>query len=139
MSKLPVPPQVAPIAYIAWRDGKPCYEGDDAVCEDAVWPVDFDDDRTSMPVYLHPAPYPTEGVITINGKRYAVELFGTNGFMSAPGTILRIEEGPDDVVTCTTLQPAAVPAPLPPHECKTEAEKVAYCAGWWKALEANRK
>lgn len=40
-----------PVAYLAWRDGKPCYEGDDAVCEDAVWPVDWDDDRESMPVY----------------------------------------------------------------------------------------
>ena len=40
-----------PVAYLAWRDGKPCYEGEDAVCEDAVWPVDGDDDRTSMPVY----------------------------------------------------------------------------------------
>ena len=39
-----------PVAYLAWRDGKPCYEGDDAVCEDAVWPVDGDDDRASMPV-----------------------------------------------------------------------------------------
>ena len=44
-----------PIAYLAWRDDKPCYEGDDAVCEDAVWPVDSDDDRQSMPVYLNPA------------------------------------------------------------------------------------
>jgi hypothetical protein len=28
--------------------------------------------------------------------------------------------------------------PVPPHECKTDAEKLAYAAGWWKALEANR-
>lgn len=41
-----------PIAYLAWRDGKPCWDGDDCVCQDAVYPVDFDDDRTSMPVYL---------------------------------------------------------------------------------------
>lgn len=45
-----------PIAYLAWRDGEPCYEGDDAVCEDPVWPVDSDDDRESMPVYLAPQP-----------------------------------------------------------------------------------
>ena len=45
-----------PVAYIAWKDGKPCYEGDDAICEDAVWPVDSDDDRTSMPVYTAPQP-----------------------------------------------------------------------------------
>ena len=29
--------------------------------------------------------------------------------------------------------------PKLPHECATEAEKVAYCAGWWAALEANGK
>jgi len=28
----------------------------------------------------------------------------------------------------------AQPAP-PPTECKTEAEKIAYSFGWWKALE----
>ena len=43
--------QGKPVAYLAWRDGKPCYAGDDAVCEDAVWPLDADDDRESMPVY----------------------------------------------------------------------------------------
>lgn len=41
-----------PTAYLAWRDNKPCWEGDDCVCEDAVYPVDGDDDRTSMPLYL---------------------------------------------------------------------------------------
>lgn len=45
-----------PVAYLAWKDGKPCYEGDDGVCEEAVWPVDDEDDRISMPVYTHPAP-----------------------------------------------------------------------------------
>ena len=45
-----------PVAYLAWRDGKPCWEGDDRVCQDAVYPVDHDDDRTSMPVYLSPQP-----------------------------------------------------------------------------------
>ena len=43
-----------PVAYLAWRDGKPCWD-EDCVCQDAVYPVDSDDDRTSMPVYLHPA------------------------------------------------------------------------------------
>ncbi len=47
-----------PVAYLAWRDGKPCWEGDDCVCADAVYPVDHDDDRTSMPVYLAPPPQP---------------------------------------------------------------------------------
>ena len=30
-------------------------------------------------------------------------------------------------------------APETPPEVKTEAEKVAYCAGWWAALETVRK
>lgn len=29
--------------------------------------------------------------------------------------------------------------PFPPPEAQTEAEKIAYCAGWWDALEAERK
>ena len=45
-----------PVAYIAWKNDKPCYEGDDAICEDAVWPVDSDDYRTSMPVFTAPQP-----------------------------------------------------------------------------------
>jgi hypothetical protein len=31
----------------------------------------------------------------------------------------------------------ALTQPVPPHECKTYEEKLAYAAGWWKALEAN--
>jgi hypothetical protein len=53
----PAVPQ-EPVAYLAWRDGKPCWEGDDCVCADAVYPVDHDDDRTSMPVYLAPQQRP---------------------------------------------------------------------------------
>jgi hypothetical protein len=58
--RLPDTGETMPVAYLAWRDGKPCYEGDDAVCEDAVWPVDFDDDRTSMPVYTSPPDHTAE-------------------------------------------------------------------------------
>lgn len=28
--------------------------------------------------------------------------------------------------------------PLPPPEAQTEAEKIAYCAGWWDGLRAER-
>ena len=45
---------VEPVAYLAWRDGQPCWD-EDCVCQDAVYPVDSDDDRTSMPVFTHPA------------------------------------------------------------------------------------
>lgn len=30
-----------------------------------------------------------------------------------------------------------VACPPPPHECKTDAEKIAYAFGWFKALELN--
>lgn len=43
-----------PVAYLAWREGQPSWD-EDCVCQDPVYPVDEDDDRTSMPVYLHPA------------------------------------------------------------------------------------
>ena len=52
--KPPLGKKPEPVAYFAWRDGKPCWD-EDFVCQDAVYPVDSDDDRTSMPVYLHPA------------------------------------------------------------------------------------
>lgn len=46
--------EVKPVGYLAWRDGKPSWD-DDCVCEDAVYPVDEYDDRTSMPIYTNPA------------------------------------------------------------------------------------
>ena len=46
---------------------------------------------------------------------------------------------------CAPTDEGAIPlyerpkqSPTPP-EAQTEAEKVAYCAGWWAALEAERK
>ena len=33
---------------------------------------------------------------------------------------------------------AALAEPTPPQEAQTEAEKIAYCAGWWDALAAKR-
>lgn len=29
--------------------------------------------------------------------------------------------------------------PLPPHECKTDAEKIAYAFGWNKCMELHRR
>lgn len=40
-----------PIGYLAWLGGKPCWDGDDCVCEDAVYPIDADDDRESKAIY----------------------------------------------------------------------------------------
>ena len=33
---------------------------------------------------------------------------------------------------------AALAEPLLPPEAQTEAEKIAYCAGWWAAMQAKR-
>lgn len=65
-SKLAEKDDGEPVAYLAWRDGQPCWD-EDCVCQDAVYPVDSDDDRTSMPVYLHPAPKPVSD-FDIRGK-----------------------------------------------------------------------
>ena len=54
---------------------------------------------------------------------------------------------PDQMPDGTTLYAAAPiikpeikeDKPVPPPEAQTEAEKIAYCAGWWAALEAERK
>lgn len=53
-------------------------------------------------------------VLTIHGKQYAAPLFGLNGFLAAPGTVLRIEEGLDGVVTFSKVvaAPAALPADI---------------------------
>jgi hypothetical protein len=44
-------------------------------------------------------------VLTIHGKRYSAAMFGEDGFLAPPGALLRIERGPTDVVTVTTVQP----------------------------------
>jgi hypothetical protein len=36
------------------------------------------------------------------------------------------------------LYPSPQP-PTPPHECKTDDEKRAFCFGWWKALETVQR
>lgn len=33
---------------------------------------------------------------------------------------------------------AALAEPTPPPEAQTETEKIAYCAGWWAAMEKIR-
>jgi len=57
-----------PVAYVAWRDGKLCWDSDDCVCEDAVYPVDWDDDRTSMPVYLAAGVKADETITRLQGE-----------------------------------------------------------------------
>lgn len=40
-----------PVGYLAWENDKPNWDGDDCVCEDAVYPVDYDDTRESKAIY----------------------------------------------------------------------------------------
>jgi hypothetical protein len=35
-------------------------------------------------------------------------------------------------------EPCGKCKPVPPPEAQTEAEKIAYCAGWWAAMEQKR-
>jgi hypothetical protein len=48
------------------------------------------------------------------------------------------EEAVATETTITALR-AALEQPEPPWEAQTEAEKLAYCAGWWAAMEAKAK
>ena len=43
-------------------------------------------------------------VVTIRGRRYSAALFDERGFGSPPGTLLRIVEGPADVVTLERVE-----------------------------------
>jgi len=44
----------------------------------------------------------------------------------------------DDLNAITSLK-VALDQPKPPPEAQTEAEKIAYCAGWWAAVEQKRE
>ena len=39
-----------PVGYLAWRNDAPSWD-EDCICNDAVYPSWYDDDRTSMPIY----------------------------------------------------------------------------------------
>ena len=52
-------------------------------------------------------------VLTIHGARYSVAMFGEAGFLSPPGSLLRVEVGPKDVVTLSTVEPAPPAVAVP--------------------------
>ena len=54
------------------------------------------------------------------------------------GTGVSEEEILDKIANAITALRAALAEPVPPAEAQTESEKVAYCAGWWAALETVR-
>jgi hypothetical protein len=55
---------------------------------------------------------PISDVLTIHGKRYSAAMFGEDGFLAPPGTVLRVEQGQPDCVTVTTVRDTA-PQPQP--------------------------
>lgn len=81
-----------------------------AMCEPALeWrkPKDY---LSAEPLYAAPQPAmpgwikydPSNDVLTIHGRRYSGAMFDERGFLALAGTLLRIEEGPGEVVTLTT-------------------------------------
>jgi len=44
-----------------------------------------------------------------------------------------------DAEEAVTALKTALEQPEPPPEAQTEAEKIAYCAGWWTAMEQKRE
>jgi hypothetical protein len=53
------------------------------------------------------------------------------------GFVLADYEGPME--QAINALKAALEQPEPPPEAQTEAEKIAYCAGWWAAMAAKAK
>lgn len=70
-----------------------------------VWKAaaEFFQAQQPMPAWMQYQP--VTDVLTIHGKKYAASLFGKSGFLGNAGDILRIEQGSDDVVTVTKIQP----------------------------------
>ncbi|HEY9143286.1 MAG TPA: hypothetical protein VIM90_04555 [Arenimonas sp.] len=56
----------------------------------------------NFPDWLHYDPL--TDVLTIHGKRYDARIFGEARLLGPPGTVLRVEEGPGDVVTLTNAK-----------------------------------
>lgn len=76
---------------------------------------------------------PATDVLTIHGKRYSAGMFGEEGFLAPPGTLLRVEAGAPDVVTLTKLWQPSPPICLTcddigfcikPSECAKEIERM---------------
>ena len=69
-------------------------------------------------------------------KRYV-----TANYPNARGDNLteRVIDALDTMDIALGMHEVAQPSqPMPPHECKTEAEKLAFSFGWFKALESQR-
>lgn len=89
------PEQPAYQAVKTVHDGKPVYVAEQPAQE-----------QKPVPDWISYNKYTDE--LTISGRRYSAALFDERGFGSPPGTLLRIVDGPSDVVTLelVTEQPA---------------------------------
>jgi len=61
----------------------------------------------------------------------------TRHFTRTPSTLKDSDARAMGHEAITALR-AALEQPEPPPEAQTEAEKIAYCAGWWAAMEKER-
>lgn len=83
-----------------------------------------------------PVSYDTASdTLTINGKRYAAGLFDERGLLAPAGTVVRIEDGPGDVVTLTAIYPPSAQADA--IEAAEKAEPVAWLEGPYGEFRAN--
>lgn len=81
-------------------------------------------------------PQPTLRDVDIEALAMKYEAFGF-GFLDAEGVTTHGFE-PDGLIAFVKAIMTIAQKPAPPHECKTEAEKTAYAAGWWDALASKR-
>ncbi len=115
---------VEPVAWMVYTEG-----GASAYVTDN--PRDLIGAHRSLPLYTSPPQRPAAPIIQPEIK--ADKPFG----------YFRAE--PFGWTDCAPTDEGAIPLyerpqqPSTPPEAQTEAEKVAYCAGWWAALETKRE
>jgi hypothetical protein len=61
------------------------------------------------------------------------------GALEAGPDVDPIFAGETEVALRAALEQPNVEQPKPPPEAQTEAERLAYCAGWWAAMEQKRE
>jgi hypothetical protein len=71
-----------------------------------------------------------------DAARQALEFVTSKQWGTTPYMDVRVYE---DAARLRDTLRAALEQPKPPPEAQTEAEKIAYCAGWWAAMEQKRE
>jgi len=72
----------------------------------------------------------------ITAAQQALEFVTSKQWGTTPYMDVRVYE---DAARLRDTLRAALEQPEPPPEAQTEAEKIAYCAGWWAAMEQKRE